>query len=66
MKEEKGDYKKMIYNLLPGPSKMLPKVFITSRSGQETYKPSKHILDGYNERDILSHRPNLIWDIAGI
>ena len=56
----------MIYNLLPGPSKMLPKVFITSRSGQETYKPSKHILDGYTKRDILSHRPNLIWDIAGI
>ena len=56
-KEEKGDYKKMIYNLLPGPSKMLPKVFITSRSGQETYKPSKHILDGYNEKRHIKSSP---------
>ena len=50
-KEERaGDYKKMIYHLLPGPNKMLPKVFLTSKSGQETYKPSKYILDGYNRK----------------
>lgn len=66
-KEEKGDYKKMIYNLLPGPSKMLPKVFITSRSGQETYKPSKHILDGYNEKRHIKSSPKFdlgyCWDL---
>lgn len=56
----------MIYNLLPGPSKMLPKVFITSRSGQETYKPSKHILDGYNEKRHIKSSPKFVWDIAGI
>lgn len=40
-------YSKMIYKLLPGPNKMLPKVFIKSQKGLETYKPSKHILDIY-------------------
>lgn len=29
--ENKGDYKKMIYNLLPGPNKMIPKVFLSSK-----------------------------------
>ena len=48
--ERTGDYKKMIYNLLPGANKMLPKVFLTSKSGQETYKPSKYILDGYKRK----------------
>ena len=42
-----GAYSKMIYKLLPGPNKMLPKVFIKSQKGLETYKPSKHILDIY-------------------
>ena len=46
---------------------MLPKVFITSRSGQETYKPSKHILDGYNEKRHIKSSPKFdlgyCWDL---
>jgi len=41
-------YEKMIYKLLPGPNKMLPKVFFSTK-GQETYLPSKEILLGYEE-----------------
>lgn len=41
-----SDYKKMVYKLLPGPNKMLPKVFL-SKKGIEAYKPSKYILEGY-------------------
>lgn len=33
-------YKKIEYKLLPGPNKMLPKVFF-SKKGQETFKPSR-------------------------
>ena len=32
--EENGDYKKMIYRLLPGPNKMLPKVFMSKQELQ--------------------------------
>ena len=32
------DYKKMVYNLLPGPNKMLPKVFIKSDTGKRDKK----------------------------
>lgn len=39
-------YRKMVYNLLPGPNKMLPKVFF-SEKGLKIYNPSKYILDGY-------------------
>lgn len=35
-------YQKMVYKLLPGPNKMLPKVFF-SRKGVETFKPSQDI-----------------------
>lgn len=42
-------YQKMVYKLLPGPNKMLPKVFISSAKGLEKYKPSQYILDGYKE-----------------
>lgn len=41
-------YEKMIYKLLPGPNKMLPKVFFSTK-GQETYLPPKEILLGYEE-----------------
>lgn len=40
-------YEKMVYKLLPGPNKMLPKVFF-SEKGIATYNPPKEILDGYN------------------
>lgn len=44
---KESDYKKVVYFLLPGPNKMLPKVFISSKTGLDTYHPSKYILDGY-------------------
>ena len=46
------DYKKMVYNLLPGPNKMLPKVFF-SKKGIETFKPSEYIISGYNSHKHL-------------
>ncbi len=44
--DAKGVYKKLIYKLLPGPNKMLPKVFF-SKKGIEQFQPSQEILDGY-------------------
>ncbi|MCQ2584096.1 MAG: type V CRISPR-associated protein Cas12a/Cpf1 [Treponema sp.] len=41
-------YEKMIYKLLPGPNKMLPKVFFSAK-GQETFLPPKDLLLGYEE-----------------
>lgn len=43
------DYKKMVYNLLPGPNKMLPWVFIKSNTGKRDYNPSSYILEGYEK-----------------
>lgn len=43
------DYKKMVYNLLPGPNKMLPWVFIKSNTGKRDYIPSSYILEGYEK-----------------
>ena len=45
---EKSCYEKMVYKLLPGPNKMLPKVFFSTK-GQETFLPPKDILLGYDE-----------------
>lgn len=42
-------YEKMEYKLLPGPSKMLPKVFL-SETGIKTFKPSKKILENYENK----------------
>lgn len=39
-------YEKVIYKLLPGPNKMLPKVFF-SKKGIETFNPPKDILKKY-------------------
>ncbi|MCD8284341.1 MAG: type V CRISPR-associated protein Cas12a/Cpf1 [Opitutae bacterium] len=47
-----GSYQKMVYNLLPGPNKMLPKVFL-SEKGKKIYSPSKEIIDGYDEKKHL-------------
>ncbi|MEW6527947.1 MAG: type V CRISPR-associated protein Cas12a/Cpf1 [Spirochaetota bacterium] len=41
-------YEKMVYKLLPGPNKMLPKVFFSTK-GLEYYKPSKDVLDLYKK-----------------
>ncbi len=43
---EEPHYDKMVYKLLPGPNKMLPKVFFSTK-GKEIYKPSKEIQNGY-------------------
>jgi len=40
-------YEKMVYKLLPGPNKMLPKVFFSTK-GQETFLPPKDLLLGYD------------------
>lgn len=52
------DYKKMVYNLLPGPNKMLPKVFISSKKGVETYNPSNYLLEGYKEGKHIKSNSN--------
>ena len=39
----------MVYNLLPGPSKMLPKVCL-SQKGKDTYHPSAYIVDNYERK----------------
>lgn len=41
-------YEKMIYKLLPGPNKMLPKVFFSDK-GAEKYSPSKSLLELYSK-----------------
>jgi len=41
-------YEKMIYKLLPGPNKMLPKVFFSTK-GKETFNPPENILQGYEQ-----------------
>lgn len=46
-KDENGaNYEKIIYKLLPGANKMLPKVFL-SKKGIENFQPSQEILDNY-------------------
>ncbi|WII95870.1 type V CRISPR-associated protein Cas12a/Cpf1 [Moraxella haemolytica] len=41
-------YQKMVYKLLPGPNKMLPKVFF-AKSNIDYYSPSKDILEKYEK-----------------
>lgn len=45
---ENDDYEKMDYKQLPGPNKMLPKVFFAD-SNIEKFKPSKELLRKYGE-----------------
>lgn len=52
------DYKKMVYNLLPGANKMLPKVFISSKKGVGTYSPSNYLLEGYKEGKHIKSNSN--------
>lgn len=48
MSHEGECFEKMIYKLLPGPNKMLPKVFF-SNSRIEYFAPSKDIMDAYKK-----------------
>lgn len=41
-------YERMVYKLLPGPNKMLPKVFF-SKSRIEEFAPSRALLEHYNQ-----------------
>ena len=43
-------YSKMIYKLLPGPNKMLPKVFL-SQKGIKTYHPTAEMIERYKTGD---------------
>lgn len=52
-------YQKMAYKLLPGPNKMLPKVFF-SKKNVSYYNPSKEITDGY---DAGKHKKGDNFDI---
>ncbi len=47
-KENEVSYKKIEYKLLPGPNKMLPKVFF-SKSRIEEFKPSNDLLNKYKK-----------------
>ena len=58
--EDEDCYDKMVYKLLPGPNKMLPKVFF-SEKGLATFKPPKDILDGYNAG---KHKKGDLFDIG--
>lgn len=46
--ETEDCYEKMVYKLLPGPNKMLPKVFFSAK-GKEAFKPPEDILKGYEK-----------------
>ena len=41
-----NSYEKIVYKLLPGANKMLPKVFLSTK-GKATFQPSQEILDNY-------------------
>ena len=54
---ENGSYSKMVYKFLPGPNKMLPKVFF-SKKGLDTFKPSRQILDIYESGSFKKGSPH--------
>ncbi len=47
VRENEDKYEKVVYKLLPGPEKMLPKVFFSKKNISD-YNPSKQILEKYN------------------
>lgn len=54
-----GCYKKMVYKLLPGPNKMLPKVFF-SKKGRAEYNPPEDILKNY---ELGKHKKGDFFDL---
>lgn len=56
--EEGNYYKKMVYNLLPGASKTLPHVFISSKVWLESHNVPEHILRGYAQKKHLKSSAN--------
>ena len=49
-KDEENCYQKVQYKLLPGPNKMLPKVFF-SKSKIDQFKPSEELLERYKNEE---------------
>ncbi|MCQ2603420.1 MAG: type V CRISPR-associated protein Cas12a/Cpf1 [Spirochaetia bacterium] len=60
--EAKGEscYQKMVYKLLPGPNKMLPKVFFSAK-GKATFNPPEYIVTGYEQG---KHKKGSSFDIS--
>lgn len=54
---DESHYRKMVYKLIPGPNKMLPKVFF-SKKGLDTFNPSRHILRIKEEETFKKGSPN--------
>ena len=54
---DESHYSKMVYKLIPGPNKMLPKVFF-SKKGLDTFNPSRHILRIKEEETFKKGSPN--------
>ena len=59
IQEGESCYQKMEYKLVPGPNKMLPKVFL-SKKGKEKYGPDEELLSRYEEE--THKKPNFNWD----
>lgn len=53
-------FKKMVYKYLPGPNKMLPKVFF-SKKGISIYNPPQSLLNDYNEG---KHKKGPTFDLS--
>lgn len=58
--DSKDGYQKLNYKLLPDPKKMLPKVFLSSKKGKETYLPSEDLQKKYEEG---RHKKGSTFDI---
>lgn len=56
-------YRKMVYKLLPGPNKMLPKVFF-SKNGITVYKPDPKLLERYKRGDYKKNEPTFDLDFC--
>ena len=52
-----NSYEKMVYKYLPGPNKMLPKVFFSAK-GLSTYGASDYIVDNYNAKKHIKSEKN--------
>lgn len=57
VEKEESHYQKMVYKLLPGPNKMLPKVFFSQKRAG-IFNPPKDILDGYKAEKHLKNSDN--------
>ena len=56
--ESEGEvYQKMVYKYLPGPNKMLPKVFFSTK-GQKDFNPPQSLLEKYEAKMHIKSSPN--------